>query len=139
MDSNILRPIDRFLNSITMYRLTLYFLIVLVIVAFTRSLFGLIPYDPLDILINSVIAVSFCFFTNFAFSKIFKVSTNIESVFITALILVLIIPVKFPQNVIFFIGASVLAMASKYIVNIKKRHIFNPAAIAIVVFLCLQY
>lgn len=134
MDLNILKPMDRFLNSITMYRLTLYILIVLMISAFAGSLFGLLPYRPLDILISSVIAVTFCYLTNFIFAKIFRVFPNVESVFITALILVLIIPVKFPQNVVFFIVASILAMASKYLLNIKKRHIFNPAAIAIVVF-----
>lgn len=117
-----------------MYRLTLYFLIVLVLTAVIGGFFEFIPYSPLDILISCNIAVVFCYLSNFVFSKIFRVSTNAESVFITALILVLIIPVKFPQNVVFFVIASILAVSSKYLLNIKKRHIFNPAAIAIVVF-----
>lgn len=135
---DILKPIDRFLNLITMYRLTLYFLVVLVIAAFLGSLFGFLAISPLDILISSGIAVVFCYLTNFAFAKIVRVPTNVESTFITALILVLIIPVKFPLNATFFIAVSVMAMASKYLLTIKKRHVFNPAAAAIVAFSLLS-
>lgn len=123
--------IDPFLNKITMYRLVLYYLIVLVAVAFMLSLIRILPYNPIDILINSSVAVISCYIFNFLFSKFFNATTNIESVFITAFILVLIIPVKFPANLTFLGLASFLAMASKYLVSIEKIHIFNPAAVGV--------
>lgn len=123
--------IDGRLNKITMYRYTLYYLIFLVGVAAVLSFLGLLNYNPLDILINSFVAVIVCFLTNFVFAKIFKAETNIESVFITALILVLIIPVQFPANLMFIIGASGVAMAAKYLLTIDKKHLFNPAAVSV--------
>ncbi len=114
-----------------MYKLTLYYLIFLVGIAVVFSFFGIIKYNPLDILISSLLAVIVCYIANFVFAKIFKAVTNSESVFITALILGLIIPVKFPTNAEFIIGASILAMAAKYLLTVEKRHLFNPAAVSV--------
>lgn len=127
----MLRVIDEFLNKITMYKLTLYYLIFLIGAAVLLSFFGFLNYDPLDILINSFAAVIVCYVANYVFAKIFGASTNVESVFITALILILIIPVKFPLNLMFIIGASTVAMAAKYLLTIEKRHLFNPAAVSV--------
>lgn len=123
--------IDDFLNSITMYRLTLYYLIGLVCAAVALSFLGFLPFNPLDILIDAFVTISACYIGNSILSKFFNAPTNIESVFITALILVLIIPVKFPLNLSFFLLASAFAMGSKYLVTIEKQHIFNPAAAAV--------
>jgi len=72
--------------------------------------------------------------TNWIFAKVFKAETNIESVYITALILMLIISPVMANDTIgvgFLVFASVWAMASKYIFAIGKKHIFNPAAFAV--------
>ncbi len=114
-----------------MYKLTLYYLIFLLAAAVILSFFGFLQYNPLDILIDSFLAVIVCYVANYIFAKIVGAVTNSESVFITALILVLIIPVKYPLNVPFFIGASVLAMAAKYLLTVEKRHLFNPAAVSV--------
>lgn len=124
--------IDDFLNSITMYRLTLYYLIVLVSAAVILSFLKILPYNPIEIIFNTGALIFFGYIFNFIFSKLFKATTNIESVFITALILVLIIPAKFADNFGFFFMASFFAMGSKYLVTINKMHIFNPAAAGIV-------
>lgn len=124
--------IDSLLNKITMYKLTLYYLSFLIIVSVILSFFGILSYNPLDILVDAFIAIIVGFASNFFFAKIFKATTNIESVFITALILVLIVPVKFPINATFIALVSFVAMASKYLLTIDKRHIFNPAAVAVV-------
>ena len=61
--------------------------------------------------------------------------TNLESVFITALILALIMtPVMFTDVVgsVTLALVAVLASASKYIIAIGGKHIFNPAAFAVV-------
>jgi ferredoxin-NADP reductase/Na+-translocating ferredoxin:NAD+ oxidoreductase RnfD subunit len=127
----MLKAIDEFLNKITTYRFTLYYLIFLIGVAVLLSFFSILVYSPLDILINSFAAVIACFIANYIFAKFLKAATNIESVFITALILVLIIPVKFPANLMFLIGASAVAMAAKYLLTVEKRHLFNPAAVSV--------
>lgn len=124
---------DSILNKITMYRLTLYYLVFLVGTAVVLSFFGFLAYNPFDILLDSLIAVSVSVIANYVFARLFKAITNIESVFITALILVLIIPVKFPTNIAFFVFASIFAMGAKYLLTIEKRHVFNPAAVSVLV------
>jgi ferredoxin-NADP reductase/Na+-translocating ferredoxin:NAD+ oxidoreductase RnfD subunit len=126
-----MKTIDAILNKITMYRLTLYYLIFLIGMATILSFFGILTYNPLDILISALLSIIVCYGANSVLAKLFKAVTNVESVFITALILALIIPVKYPVNIPFMIGASILAMAAKYFLTIEKRHLFNPAAVSV--------
>ena len=117
-----------------MYRLVLYYLVGLVLVAFVFGFFGILPYDPTAIAFSMVLVLAVCWVTNWVFARVFEAATNIESVYITALILVLIInPVMATDHagVGFLIFASVWAMASKYIFAIGKKHVFNPAAFAV--------
>jgi Na+-transporting NADH:ubiquinone oxidoreductase subunit NqrB len=126
-----MKTIDAILNKITMYRLTLYYLIFLIGMATILSFFGILTYNPLDILISALLSIIVCYGANSVLAKLFKAVTNVESVFITALILALIIPVKYPVNIPFMIGASIFAMAAKYFLTIEKRHLFNPAAVSV--------
>lgn len=129
----MLRKIDDFLNNITMYRLVLYYLIFLLIIALIYCLFGVLPYNFLNLFFSVVFITSICWVTNKIFARIFKSPTNLESVYITALILSLIVaPVDNSNGLIFLVLISVAAIASKFIIAINKKHIFNPAAFAVV-------
>jgi ferredoxin-NADP reductase len=124
--------IDSFLNSITMYRLLLYYLILLLVAALVLSLFGIIHYSPLAIIFSISFLLLVCWVTNKVFSIVFEAPTNFESVYITALILALIVaPAKDLNSTIFLFWIGVLAMSSKYILALNKKHIFNPAALAV--------
>ena len=124
--------LSRFLNSITMYRLVLYYLILLLLVAFVYTFFGLLPFSPLALAFTTCFLLAVCWVTNKVFSFTFEAPTNVESVYITALILAVVItPVRTYHDLPLLFWAGVLAMASKYMLAIGKKHIFNPAAIAI--------
>jgi hypothetical protein len=129
--------IDDILNKITMYRLALYYLLFLVAGGVVVSLLGHLPYGPVAIVFSLAFITLVCLAVNAIFAYIFDAPANPESVYITALILALIIaPIHSPTDISFFsfaIWASIWAMASKYILAIGKRHIFNPAAIAVVI------
>lgn len=125
--------IDSFLNKITMYKLTLYYLIGLLGVAVILSFFHFLSYNPLEIIISTLIIVVVSVIANFIFSKIYNAVTNVESVFITALIVALIIPLSYPHNLKFFIEVGIFSMGAKYLLTIDKRHLFNPAAVAVVI------
>ncbi len=126
--------IDDFLNKITMYRLVLYYLIVLLGIAFVLSFFNLLPFTPLALLVSTLLFVAVCWITNFVFAKVFNVTANVESNYITALILASIVtPHVSALSLIAMMWMSVLAMASKYILAINKKHIFNPAAVAVMI------
>ena len=126
--------IDNILNRITMYRLVLYYLIVLFGVAFLFGFFGILPYSPATLVFSTTVITAACWITNWLCAKVFDALTNVESVYITSLILALIITPVIPTNyagVGFLVFASVWAMASKYLLAIGKRHIFNPAAFGV--------
>ncbi|HJT57048.1 MAG TPA: FAD-binding oxidoreductase, partial [Ktedonobacteraceae bacterium] len=126
--------IDDLLDRITMYRLVLYVLIGFIVIAEVLSFFNLLPFSPLSLLISTVFLVVICWAANTILASIFAIPTNVESAFITALILALIIdPVASPGDLAFPGWAAILAISSKYILSIHNKHIFNPAAIAVVI------
>lgn len=125
--------IDNFLNTITMYRLLLYYLIGLLLIALVLSFVHVLPFSPFSLIISTLFVTAVCLATNEFFSQAFNAPTNIESAYITALILALILsPIASFQDVWLFFWAGVLAMASKYILALGKKHVFNPVAIAVV-------
>jgi len=128
--------IDRFLNNITMYRLVMYYLIILLAIAAIFGAFGILPYNPVAIIFSTLFLIIVAWAANGICAKLMSAHPNTESVYITALILALIITPWMPNNVstvIFLAWAAVLAMASKYVFAIDKKHIFNPAAFAVAV------
>ncbi len=130
----MLKSIDDFLNGITIYRLVLYYLSLLLTVAVALGFFGILPYNPAAIIFSAAVIIAVCWATNRGFSRVFKVSENVESMYITAFILVLIIsPVAVNDyaGIGFLVFVSAWAMASKFIFAIGKKHLFNPAAFAV--------
>ena len=98
----IIEPIEGFLNTTTMYRLMLYFLIFLWIVVFAISIFGSLSFNPLHFISSTFIILLTCYFANKIFSKIFNAPTNLESAYITALILIFIIlPARNAEDLFF--------------------------------------
>ncbi|MES3004776.1 MAG: RnfABCDGE type electron transport complex subunit D [Patescibacteria group bacterium] len=135
-----MKYVDNFLNKITMYKTVLYGLLVITACAFVASFFGFIFYTPLDLLYSFVILFFICYITNFVISFTFNIAVNIESQYITALILFLILkPLSSLEELKVFLIAGVVSMASKYVLAIGKKHIFNPVAIALVITGLLGY
>lgn len=129
--------IDTFLNKITMYKLVLYSLIFLFLVSVPLSIFNKLPFSVTNLLYSSIIIFAISILTNKIFSWAYDAPTNVESVYISSLILILIItPITSISNITyisFICWVSALTMASKYIFAIGKKHIFNPVAIATVI------
>lgn len=127
-----MKKIDNFLNNITMYRLVLYYLICLLVIATLLSAIKVLAFNPWSILISTTFLVAVSVFTNDTFTETFGAISNYESVFISALILALIInPIKSVNELVFLAWAAVLTMASKFIFAFHKKHLFNPVAIAV--------
>jgi len=131
----MLAYIDNFLNKITMYRLVLYSLCVFFFAALILSLFKILPYNPLLMLAGSLLIITVCVVTNKILANLFGAETNVESVYISAFILILIVsPLERWSDIRywgFLFLVSVLAMASKFILALHKKHVFNPAALAV--------
>lgn len=130
----MINAVDSFLNKITMYRLLAYYLGGLVAVATAFSAAGILPYDPVALLTSTAFLASVCWLFNYVIARIWETPTNSESALITALILALIITPERPDVSFFFLfWAAVIAMASKYIIAIRAKHLFNPAALAVAI------
>lgn len=130
----MLKKIDSFLNRTTMYKTVLYYLMALWVVAFFLSVFNFLPYTPASMIVSLVILLVFSYTTNYIFSYVFEVPANFESIYISVFILALIIsPATTPTEYIYLGWAGILAMSSKYIFTIKHKHLFNPAAFAVVI------
>jgi ferredoxin-NADP reductase/Na+-translocating ferredoxin:NAD+ oxidoreductase RnfD subunit len=117
-----------------MYRLVLYVLAGLAIIAALFGSFHILPYDPLSLLFSIAVLVLVSWIANKVFADAFKTQTNIESTYITALILALIISPVAPHDLVgisFLVWAAIWATASKYIFALNKKHLFNPAAFAV--------
>jgi ferredoxin-NADP reductase len=131
----MIKAIDSVLNKITMYRLVLYELIFLLATAAALGFFGYLSYNPVAIAASTAFIFGICWATNRIFAHAFEAPYNPESTWITALILALIIT---PPTALFdthylplAFWASAIAIASKYILAIRKKHIFNPAAFGV--------
>lgn len=128
--------IDDFLNGVTMYRLVMYVLTILLVLAVIFSFFRLLPFAPLGLIFTSVCLVAACYLTNEIWARVLAVPVNFESIFITALILSLIIsPINSANDLpllILVMLIGILAASSKFILSIGHKHIFNPAALAVV-------
>lgn len=125
--------IDFIVDRITMYRLVLYVLIGLLGIAVILAYFKVLAFSPISLIVTTGLLVAMCWATNTILARVFNVAANVESSYITALILALIIdPASTPAALQFPGWAAILAISSKYIFARNNKHIFNPAAIAVV-------
>ncbi len=130
----MMRPIDAVIDSITMYRLLLYILFVEVFMGVVFAFTGNLAFTPGALLISTVFLIVMCWTSNTILGAIFNVPTNVESAILTALILALIFdPPATTSDLIVLGWAAILAMASKYILALHNKHLFNPAAISAVI------
>ncbi len=127
----MIRIIDEFLNKYTMYKVVLYGLLLLAIISIVLSFAGVLFYTPAQLISSMLILLATCYVSNIVFSKLVNAPTNEESYGITSLILFFIyLPVSGVNDALTLIAAGAIAMATKYIFAINKKHIFNPAASA---------
>ncbi len=117
-----------------MYRLVLYGLSLLALIAFVLGFARQFSFSGLALILSIVIILFFANFSNVIFSKLWKAPRNVESVWITGFILFFLLqPATSVHNALILAGAAVIAMLSKYVLAIKRKHIFNPAAVTAVI------
>jgi ferredoxin-NADP reductase len=126
-----MKYIDRLLNSITMYRLVVYGLLVLASLGVILAATGRLSFDPLGMILSLAVLMGAHYLTDYTLGRIWKVPRNNESWLITALILFLILhPASSVTEGLLLALAGILASASKFLLTWNGKHIFNPAAFA---------
>lgn len=127
-------PIDKLLNNVTMYRLMLYVLGAMSVCGIALSFADVLPMSGSTLLISLATLLIVTYATDLSFARLFGAVRNAESSAITALILFLILfqPGNLADLILMaFVGF--LAIASKYLLTIHGKHVFNPAAFGAVV------
>ncbi len=111
-------------------------LLIQTILAIVFAVIGWISFPPFQMLISVIVLLLFSEGSNRLFAKLFHAVRNTESAIITALLLFFVLDPTFAVTPTFWVLplAAVIAMLSKYIFAIHRRHLFNPVAIAAVVF-----
>lgn len=125
----------RLLNSVTMYRLMLYYLLAMLAAGLALAFAGLLFVTPVALVFSGLVITATAWVTNRLFGYTLRLPLNRESVYITALILTLVMPAAAPGNlkgVAALVLAAVVAIASKFLLAIGNKHIFNPVAIGAV-------
>lgn len=134
LTTKLLRVPDAWLNRVSMYRLVVYYLSGLLGIAVIQAALGRLDFQISAIVGTTAVAVLACIAINALFASVFDAPLNHDSAVITGLILALVTgPVMTRGDIIFVAWAGTLAMASKYILAIRNVHLFNPAAIALVI------
>ncbi|TBN57741.1 oxidoreductase [Glaciihabitans arcticus] len=128
-----MRKASGFLGAVTMYKLVLGLLIALFALSLVLSLLGVLPYAPLAILASWAVSVGVSVGSSWAFGRAFGAKAHLESAAITGLLLLFILrPELSVESLLILALAAFLASASKYLLAVRGRHIFNPAAIGAV-------
>jgi hypothetical protein len=86
-----MKTIDNLLDKFTMYRVVLYYLLLLLGVAFVYCAVGILHFNPFALLFSAVFLVATVWASNKLFAITFGAPANVESAYISALILALII------------------------------------------------
>ena len=134
MTQELIQELKAFVDRTTMYRLVLYYLLALFGAAVFFSIIGVLPYSSDALFWSAIVLLMWAWLTNEFFAWVFGAVTNSESVFITPLIILLILPPVAFADASGTIALAVIAawaMASKYLLAIGKKHLFNPAALAV--------
>ena len=128
------RWLDRITGLVTMYRLVLVALIAVSAVAVILSAVGQLAFPIVDLLATGTVAVVTSFATSWVFALLFRVRPHPESSLITGFLLFfLFYPSSAVSDLLAVALAAAVASASKYLLAIRGRHIFNPAAIGVFV------
>ncbi len=125
--------VTNMIDSLTMYRVVLYGLSGLLVVAFLFAITGVIYFSPLSLLAILATLLVSTFAVHTICAKLFRAPADRESSLITALILFFIVfPGTSGTAIVSAILAAVIAISSKYILRWNKKHLLNPAAAALV-------
>ena len=118
------------LGGISMYRLVLFALLALGLIAVVLSALGVIVSPtPLEITASFVVLALVISLVDAAAQRILRLPWRIESSLVTALILLFVLRPGIEPNALLGLAiAGVVASLSKYLIVWRGRHVLNPAA-----------
>ncbi|WP_394278686.1 FAD-dependent oxidoreductase [Microbacterium sp.] len=127
------------LGRASMYRLVLFALSALAVIALGISFTGQLSPEPFELVVSLVVLVAAITVVDAVAQRILHRPWRIESALITAFILLFVLrPSLEPLGLVGIAVAGAVASASKYVLAWQGRHIFNPAAVGATVLTVLS-
>ena len=117
------------LGAISMYRLVLFALLTLAVIALVLSFFGIVSPSPLALVVSFAVLAIAISAVDALIQRLLHLPWRVESSLVTALILLFVLqPGLDPVALGGLALAGTLASVSKYVIAWRGRHILNPAA-----------
>lgn len=125
--------LDTALGRVSMYRLVLVVLALLAVYSLVVGLAGWLPYGAPAMLVSLVVCLGVSYAVNRAVAALVHAVPQADSALITGLILYFLFwPSLAPLDLAVTALACAIAAASKYVLAWHGRHVFNPAALALI-------
>ncbi len=125
--------VKAYIDQTTMYRTVLYSLMALTVWSLVFSVVGVINFFVVAMVMQLIILLAVGYCADRLLAWVYKTKPNPESVFVTSFILYfLLLPTGSVQSFVLAGLAALLAAVSKYLLVWRGRHVFNPAAISVV-------
>ena len=137
--------LDRVTGLVTMYSLVLAALITITLVALVLSVIDQLSgspgsqfaHPPLALIVSAAVAVGSAVGSSWLFAKIARITPHTQSALITGMLIFFVMDPRFllPEGGVDWLSLGVIALtgvvasASKYLLAVRGRHIFNPAAL----------
>jgi ferredoxin-NADP reductase len=122
--------IDRRLGAVPMYRLVGMTLGALALVALVLTLTGALPFTAPELLASAAVAIVATVAASLLTGMVFRAKVHVESSAITGLLLLFLFqPSLDPTRLGALALAGAVAGASKFLLAVRGRHVFNPAAL----------
>ncbi|WKK71786.1 oxidoreductase [Rathayibacter oskolensis] len=126
--------LDRALGRITMYRLVWTTLAALLLIALGYSAAGLLFSTPLELVSSTLVAVASTATVSAVLARLFRTRAHLESSLVTGLLIAcLLFPTADPVGLAVIALVGAIAAASKFLLVWRGRHLFNPAAVAVLI------
>lgn len=126
--------LEQLTGKITMYRLVLYVLAGLFGFSLLLAVSGQLSFTFWELCASAAVIAGVSYCANRLLGWIYGVKPQADSSLISGLILFFIFsPTVEPKKLAILALVALFAQASKYVLTFRKRHVFNPVAIAAVV------
>ncbi len=125
---------NNYLDRTPMYRVVLWSLVGIWILALWGSVIGQIGFGWWEILVSTFVILTTALLVSYVCGLITGVAAQHESSLITGLILVfLLMPSTTVLDLFSMVAVTMLAISSKYVLVINRQHVVNPVVAGLVI------
>jgi glycine betaine catabolism B len=122
------------LGRVPMLVLVLWWLVLTAVLAIVLSAFGVVGYAPAALIASLVVSVAVSWLATKVLGSVLRAPTHGSASVVTGLIIFfLFFPSAQPVDLLLLAATCIVGAVSKFVLTWHGRHLFNPAAVAILI------